>query len=346
MRTLLISAAEPSGDRLAAELLQALQELGPVRARGIAGPRMREAGCEPVAKMEDVCAMGLAEVLGKLGPIKQARAAMRCSIDEGADALVVVDAPDLHLPLARRATKRGIPAIGYVSPQIWAWRSGRARHIASSLDALLCLFEFEPALYRQTGLDVRWTGHPLVDRMPARGPVDPQLFGLLPGSRDQELSRLLRPFLATATVLREQQPEARFRLVGEEARVRAITALPDWVEVVPDIQSLSGARGALSKSGTVTLELALMGVPMVVAHRVHPLTYWLGRALVRGVSHISLPNVLAGEEVVPEYIQHFHPETLAEELAGLPQSQALALSAVGDGGASARAAAAVQELWT
>ena len=131
MRTLLISAAEPSGDRLAAELLGALGELGPVRARGIAGPRMREAGCEAIAMMEDVCAMGLAEVLARLGPIKQARSAMRECIEEGADALVVVDAPDLHLPLARQASRRGIPAIGYVSPQIWAWRSGRSASAVS-----------------------------------------------------------------------------------------------------------------------------------------------------------------------------------------------------------------------
>jgi lipid-A-disaccharide synthase len=273
---------------------------------------------------------------------------MEC-IDAGGDALVVVDAPDLHLPLARRARALGIPAIGYVSPQIWAWRPGRARHIAAELDALLCLFKFEPPLYSKalTGetLDVRWVGHPLVDRMPTRNQATPDLFGLLPGSRDQELARLLGPFIQTAAALRRAHPSARFRLVGDPVRLHAFASIPDWVELVPDITSLRSARGALTKSGTVTLELALMGVPMVVAHRVHPLTYWLGRFLVRGIKHIALPNILAGTEVVPEHIQRIRPEQLARELSALPLRQDLFLEALGPPGASHRAAAAVQDLW-
>ena len=124
MRTLLISAAEPSGDRLAAELVQALRSQGPVRARGIAGPKMREAGVEAVAYMEDVCAMGIVEVLSRLGPIRRAQAAMDACIRSGGDALVLVDAPDLHLPMARLARAQAIPTIGYVSPQVWAWHLG------------------------------------------------------------------------------------------------------------------------------------------------------------------------------------------------------------------------------
>ena len=143
-----------------------------------------------------------------------------------------------------------------------------------------------------------------------------------------------------------QRPDAQFRLVGERTRLERFASLPSWAEVVPDIQSLRDARGALTKSGTVTLELALMGVPMVVAHRVHPLTYWMGRVLVRGISHIALPNILAGEGVVPEYIQHFSPDRLADELLSLPQSQKLNLSALGRTGASHRAASAVHEMWS
>ena len=347
MRTLLISAAEPSGDRLAAELVEALRSEGPVRARGIAGPKMREAGVEAVARMEDVCAMGIVEVLRRLGPIRRAQAAMQACIRSGGDALVLVDAPDLHLPMARLARAQAIPTIGYVSPQVWAWRPGRARHIARDLDALLCLFRFESELYSQTAtgeeIDVRWTGHPLVDRLPERGPVEPDLYGLLPGSRDQELARMLPIFLETAAHLRTLQQGARFRVVGEAQRMRRFMTIPDWVEIVEDISALRGARAALSKSGTVTLELALMGVPMVVAHRVHPLTYWIGRALVRGIRHISLPNILAEREVVPEFLQRLDPESLATALQALPQTQPVDLAALGAGGASQRAASAVRE---
>ena len=348
MRTLLISAAEPSGDRLAAELVEALQALGPVQAKGIAGPRMRAVGVDCVAPMEDVCAMGIVEVLGKIRTIQRARDQMYACIDRGADMLVTVDAPDLHLPMAQRARAGGMTAVGYVSPQIWAWRPGRAKKIAADLDALLCLFEFEPPLYPTglAGFDARWVGHPLVDRLPQRGPVDAQLYGVLPGSRDQELARHLKPFLAAAQMVREQEPQSRFRLVGDPDRLHQFAPVPDWIEVVSGIESLRCARGALSKSGTVTLELALMGVPMIVAHRVHPITYWLGRALVRGISHIALPNILAGDEVVPEFVQRFTPELLAVQLRSLPQSQALDLRALGESGASARAAAAVHGLWS
>lgn len=350
MRTLLISAAEPSGDRLAAELIEALQDLGPVRARGIAGPKMREVGVEAIATMEEVCSMGLIEVLGNLGPIQRARRAMNQCIMEGGDALVMVDAPDLHLPMARIARSLHIPAIGYVSPQIWAWRPGRAKKIAADLDALLCLFEFEPPLYQahhaEHPIDVRWVGHPLVDRFVSRESVERGLYGLLPGSRDQEIERMLVPFLDAAAHIRDQQPQARFRLVGDAERLQQFAEIPNWMEVVPRIEDIQHAEAALCKSGTVTLELALMGVPMVVAHRVHPLTYWVGRLVVRGISHIALPNILAGEEVVPEFVQGFHAEQLAQAVLTLPQSQPTNLSALGPSGASQRAAAAVQEMWS
>ena len=348
MRTLLISAAEASGDRLAAALVRAL---GPgVRARGIAGPAMRAAGVEPVARVEEVAVMGLAEVLGRLGAIRRARRAMEAAIDAGADALVVVDAPDLHLPLARRARARGIPAIGYVSPQVWAWRPGRVDGIAASLDALLCLFDFEPALYaeaaRRHGTRVLWVGHPVVDRLRRRQRVDPHLWGLLPGSRPQELRRHLRPFLAAAGRLRAARPRACFRLVlptGTPA-----PALPPGVEVVRDVEALAEARGALTKSGTVTLELARMGVPAVVAHRVHPVTWVLGRLLVRNVRHLAMPNVLADRAgrppPMPEHLQRFTPDDLARALLALPERQPVDLSALGEPGAAGRAAAALRAI--
>ncbi len=349
MRTLLISAAEPSGDRLAGELVEALRGLcDDLRFLGVAGPRMRAAGVEPIARAEDLAVMGAAELLGHLTVIARIKRQATAALTDDVDALVVIDAPDLHLPLARTARARGITAIGYVSPQVWAWRPGRVEAIARDLDHLLCLFAFEPPLYAEAAerheTAVSWVGHPVVDRLPARGAVDPALYGLLPGSRGQEIERLLEPFLAAAELIRAARPEARFALPAPPDIRDGLPELPPFVTVVDGVPDLAAARAALTKSGTVTLELAVMGVPMVVAHRVHPLTWWLGRRLVRGVNHLALPNILADREVVPEFVQDFTPEALAETVLGLRKQQALDLSALGGPGASRRAAEAVLEI--
>ena len=332
-----LSAAEPSGDRLAAELLAALRERLPVTARGVAGPQMRAAGVLPVAHTEDLSVMGLVEVLRHLRRVRDAQSITAAGLDNGADVFIGIDAPDFHLPLARQARALGIPAVGYVSPQVWAWRRGRTKTISTALDMLMCLFAFEPALYPD--LDARWVGHPVRDRVPARAAVDPDLYGLLPGSRAQELERMLPDFLAAAERVRAARPGARFVVPLPSSLRPMLPLLPAHVVVVePGVAALAGARAALTKSGTVTLELATMGVPQVVAHRVHPATYHVGRQVVRGIKHIALPNILAGRAVVPEFVQHFTPDRLAEAVLALPDAQAVDLSAVGPGGAAARAA--------
>ncbi len=350
--TLLVCAAEPSGDRLAAALVLALRARGQVRARGIAGPSMRAAGVEPLFEAERLGVMGASELLGRLGAIREARRVMRRALDEGAAAMVGVDSPDLHLPLLAEAKARGVPAVGYVAPQVWAWRPGRAAKIARQLDRLLCLFPFEPPLF--PGLDARFVGHPAVDRARPRDPsaVDPDLYALLPGSRPQELRRHLPLFLATAEALRaraarEGRSRPRFRaLLPPE--LRAGVQLPPEIELADTLDALSTARGALTKSGTVTLELAVMGVPMVVAHRVSPLTYALGRLLIRGVRHIALPNILAERAglpaPVPEQIQARDPALLADLLLSLPERQKIPLESLGAPGQAERAATAVADL--
>lgn len=357
MRRLLISAAEASGDRLAAELLAALREGGPVEARGIAGPLMRNAGVEAVAQQEDVAHMGVVEVLRHLGSIRRASWQMARAIAAAPPGtpVVLIDAPDLHLPLGREARRRGLPVVCYVSPQVWAWRPDRVAKIAAACDLLLCLFDFEPPLYdtpavraANPGFRAVHVGHPLRDRLPARGAVDPHLWGLLPGSRSQELTRLLPLFIDVAERLRAHDPLARVRVASPRP-----LPLPAWIEQAPDIAALAGARGVLTKSGTVTLELAVMGVPQVVAHRVHPLTYWLGRLLVRGVHHVALPNILADRRAgaavnpppVPEHLQDLDAVSILADLEALPEHQPVDLGALGQGGASARAAALVSGLW-
>ena len=343
---LVVSVVEPSGDRLAAEVLAELRTRVDVRVRGVAGPQLRAAGVETLVPMEDLQVMGIAEVLRHLRTIKAARRTVANALS-GASLLLVVDGPDFHLPLGRQARAKGIDVVGLVCPQVWAWRPGRVHAISEALDSLLCLFDFEPALFANVSnpdFETCWVGHPVVDRVPVRTELEPDVYALLPGSRPQEISRHLGVFLEAADEIRRQKPDARFRLVAPEALDLGTSGLPAHVERVSDLAAISGVRSALTKSGTVTLELAAIGIPQVVAHRVHPITYWLGRLLVRGVKHIALPNVLAERSdgpFVPEFVQRLEPSRLADEVLSLPDRQPTALTALGQGGAAARAADAL-----
>ncbi len=350
---LLISAAEASGDALAAELVAALRELRPVQATGVAGPAMRDQGVQAIARVEDLSVNGVWEVLGKLSTIRAAQATVRRALATGPDLLVIVDAPDFHLPLARHARGLGIPAVGYVSPQVWAWRPGRAKTLARDLDRLLCLFPFEPALYTPHGLDARFVGHPVVDRL-AGHPREPRpgRFALLPGSREHELDSLLPVFLEAAACVRAEQPGAQFVLgVADGVEHPGLkNAEEAGVEIAGGlVEAALGAEAALVASGTATLELAVLGVPMVVAYKVHPSTYLLGRLLVRGIQHIALPNILAGRAVVPEHVQDLSPERLAADLlrvandADVERGLEEVRNSLGPPGASGRAAVALLE---
>ncbi len=335
-----------------------MRELVTVRARGVAGPAMRTAGVEPIARVEDLSVNGLWEVIGKLPTIRSAQAAVRAAMrPEGQgtppELLITVDAPDFHLPLARHARSLGIPAVGYVSPQVWAWRPGRAKSLARDLDRLLCLFPFEPPLYTPYGLDARFVGHPVVDRLAGleRAPR-PQRFALLPGSREHELQRLLPVFLETVERVRRERPQASFVLgLARGAEPAVASAAHDaGIEVVEGlVPAATSCQAALVASGTATLELAVLGVPMVVAYRVHASTYAVGKALVRGISHIALPNILAGREVVPEHIQHLDPAALARDLLAaaadpkVVEDLASVKASLGEPGAARRAAAAALE---
>lgn len=299
---LLLSAVEPSADRLGAALLR---ELGQVEAAGIGGEQMRAAGLRVLAEPHAV--MGVGELFGKLGQIRRNREALLDA--PRPDLFVSIDAADFHLPVARVWKSRGVRCVHWVSPQLWAWRRGRAGMVARSTDQLLCLFPFEPALYAGTGLDARFVGHPVVDRVgPSRR--EPGVLALFPGSRASEIARHLPVFLAAArgwpTVLVARAPGARLPPI-------------DGAEVVSAEEALARADRAISKSGTVTLELTLAGIPTVVAHRAHPLTWVLGRLLVRGVRSLALPNVLLDRPALPEFIQHFSPEQLAAALRAAPE---------------------------
>lgn len=349
MLKIVLSANEPSGDRLAAELVAALRQHGPVQARGLCGPAMRAAGVEPLAHLEDTVAMGFVEVLARLRPLHAARARLRAAIAAGCDAFIGVDAPDLHLPLAAEARAQGRLAVQWVAPQVWAWRPGRARSVIGQIDLLLCLFAFEPPIFAAAagpgaGKAV-WVGHPVVDRVgrclpPAAAPRSPVL-ALCPGSRPQELRRHWAPFLAAGRAAQALQPDLQLGVLAPAGA--ALPAPPGDLLRWTEVGALRGAQAALSKSGTITLELAMLGVPMVVAHRVHPLTYALGRLLVNGVQHIALPNILAGTERVAERIQRWTAPELASLLAEAARRGPPALPELGPPGAAERAAV---EIWS
>ena len=345
--TLFISCAEPSGDRLAAELLVALREQLPdVKVRGCCGHRLRALGAEPVVHMEDISVMGISAVLPRLPQILRARQALsRAALS--ADAAVFIDGPSLHLPIAQQARSKGIFTIGYVCPQVWAWKADRAATIGRAFDRLLCLFDFEVPLLQAAmathGGLAHHVGHPLLDRLPPqheRRP-EPGHFALLPGSRRQELIHHLPTYLDVAARVRTVHPETRFTLVSPEA-----LPVPDHVQQVDDVRAIQHCQAALTKSGTVTLELAQMGVPQVVAHRVSALTHAAGRLLVRHVDHVAMPNVLARRPLVPEFLGTLHPQPLADALLTLPAVQPVDLQALGITGASKRAAAHVAQALT
>jgi lipid-A-disaccharide synthase len=338
----LVSAQEASGDRLGAELVDALARRMRFEVRGLVGPALHGAGAMALPGSRPMNpVMGLVEVLRHLGELRANTTAMLRAIEEKPDLLIIIDAPDFNLPLARHAKKVGVPVLGYVSPQVWAWRSGRAKEIAAALDCLLCLFPFEPAFYSPYRLDARWVGHPAVDRV---GPsaLEPGVVAVFPGSRRAELRRLLQPFLAAVTAL-----DAREILLPLAASLTPadLGPLPERVRLCTSAEALSRASLALTKSGTSTLELALAGIPMVVAHRVHPLTYWAGRLLVRGIQHIALPNILLERGAVPEYVQHFTVGQLIQSLKDAQPPPAAELRArLGTPGVAERAADAAMQL--
>jgi lipid-A-disaccharide synthase len=342
MTRIVISVQEASGDRIGAEILACLVRRLQVEVIGLLGPRLRAAGARPAPGTRPMNpVMGVVEVLRHLGEIRANAVALRRAIDAHPDLLVVIDGPDFNLPLARYAKSRGVPVLGVVSPQIWAWRRGRAASIARALDVLICLFPFEPALYAPHGLDARFIGHPLIDRIGA-SVREPGVVALFPGSRRAELGRLLRPFLAAVGPLGAR--EVLLPLAGTVARTD-LGDLPPGVRVTTSEDALARAERALSKSGTSTLELALAGVPTVVAHRVHPLTYGLGRLLVRGVRHLALPNILLGRNAIPEYVQYFESEQLTHALRAVgPPPEAELRAMLGLPGFAERAAAVVEEL--
>lgn len=327
-------AGEVSGDLLGAALIAALRERFPDAIFfGIAGPKMREAGCEPWYSIDALSVMGLAEVLKHLPRLLRLRAEIVSRlVSDPPDVFIGIDAPDFNLGVETQLRKRGIRTVHYVSPSVWAWRRYRIHKIRRAVDLMLTLFPFEEAFYASSHIPARFIGHPLADVLQSEPPelarrrigLDPggPVVALLPGSRRSEVNRLLPPFLATARWLLQRRPELRFVLPtagsATEALVRETLAAEDPlpVTVLPQgaRDAMSAADVVLLASGTAALEAMLLERPMVVAYRLHPLSYAIASRLLR-VESFSLPNLLLNERAIPEFTQRdVTPEILGPAL--------------------------------
>jgi lipid-A-disaccharide synthase len=331
-------AGEASGDTLGADLIHALRRLAPqTEFFGVAGPKMQAAGCETWEPSESLAVMGLFEVLRDLPRLLRLLAHLRGRfLTARPDVFIGIDAPDTNLRLARRLHAAGIPTVQYVSPQVWAWRQGRARRMQESVDLVLCLLPFEKRFYDAHGIPAEFVGHPLADAIPmtvdrrsARNTlgVDPdaQIVALLPGSRRGEVTRLARDFAATARWLTAQRPHLVFVAPMASPAAREIFArelelhAPGVDVLLIDGQAqtaLIAADVVMVASGTASLEAALCKRPMVVVYRLGAMTVWLLRRLnLVKTKFFAQPNLLADRRVVGEYFQHeIVPESIGAEL--------------------------------
>ncbi|WP_018173960.1 MULTISPECIES: lipid-A-disaccharide synthase [unclassified Thioalkalivibrio] len=373
-RHVVICAGESSGDALGAGLVRELAILEPeVRYSGMGGAQMRDAGVETLIDVEELAVVGLVDVLVNYPRLRRLFRRMGTHLEHNRpDLLVLVDYVEFNLRLAAHARRLGIPVLFYVSPQLWAWRSGRIRRIQQCVDAMAVLFPFETEIYERAGVPVRYVGNPLVDRVqeptvPLAERIavaeDERVIGLLPGSRSGELKRHW-PLLV----------EAARRMHGKEPALRFVVALAPGVDpsrldaLAPrdglPISFVSGEEGAhalmagadllLIASGTATLEAGLLQAPMLVFYRMGGFSHAVFSRLVR-LENIALVNIVAGERLVPEYLQRqANPERLAsdaldllrhpERLGAMRESLASIRERLGDGGADRRIAEMAREL--
>ncbi len=330
----MIIAGEASGDCHGARLVRAMLELNQdLSFFGIGGNALRKAGVHIRIDNSRIAVVGLSEAIIKLGILLKAlkiakRELKRCR----PNLLIVIDFPDFNLLVAKAAKKLGIPVFYYISPQIWAWRTGRVKKIRRLVDHMVVIFPFEADFYRRSRVPVTFVGHPLLDSIASgetlgeTNDLDTKdmVIGLLPGSRNEEVLRLLPVMVEVADIITEQMPGLLFAIPlapsADKTTVESIIgkAKSRFLVLSDRLQDiLARATLLITASGTVTLEATIAGTPMIIIYKVSGLSYWLGKRLIR-VKHIGLPNLVAGKPIVPEFVQH---QATAKNIA----RQALAL---------------------
>jgi lipid-A-disaccharide synthase len=322
-RRVMIVAGEASGDLHGADLCVQLRARDPhCEIYGIAGARMRATGVRSIVNIEDITGLGLAELGSTLWRAVGALRMLRSELHRSPPSLLIlIDYAEFNLILSGIAHRAGVPVLYYILPQVWAWRRGRIRKLVKRSNRMAVVFPFEAAFYAAAGGKVSFVGHPLLDRVaPAQGRAETlarhgfaprtRLLSILPGSRQGEIRYLLKPLLEAARILCAAHNLVPLIILAPTLAVGDLekTAAPDQLQdiriIAEDTYSIIAASElALVASGTATLETAMLGCPMVIVYRVSPLTYGLGRLLVRGVEYFGMPNILAGRRVVPELLQ-------------------------------------------
>jgi lipid-A-disaccharide synthase len=330
-------AGEASGDQLGAHLMEALAARCPrIEFLGIGGPHMEARGLQSMVPQEKLAVRGYVEVLRHLPELLRIRRELRADlIKRRPDVFVGIDAPDFNLPLEARLKQAGIPTVHYVSPSVWAWRSGRIQKIARAVSRVLCLFPMEPPLYAKAGVPVTYVGHPLASEIPLQTdrsamreqlglPQTGPVFALLPGSRLSELDFMAPIYIEAARLLLKTFPDAQFLvpLATRATRDRfdeILTRCKAWELPIRKLfghaqMAIIASDVVLVTSGTATLEVALCKRPMVISYRLSTLTYWLVKRKLR-LPYVGLPNILCERNAVPELLQkNARPELLAAEI--------------------------------
>ncbi len=367
----MIVAGEASGDLHGANLVKEALRISPgLSFFGIGGPKMREAGVETLIDASEMAVVGLVEVIAHFDVIYRAYSTLKRIIRETPpDLLILIDYPDFNLRIAKLARRAGIRVLYYISPQVWAWRVGRVKKMARVVDRMAVVFPFEVPFYEREKVPVTFVGHPLVDVVhPSMGRAEAQAsfgldpakrtVGLFPGSRKGEIRSLFPTILESARLLKERFLDLQFvrplaSSLTREGLAPHLAASGLAVTVVENrgYDVIQACDAIITVSGTVTLEIALMGVPMVIIYRVSPLTYEVGKRLIR-VDHIGICNIVAGERVVRELIQHdAEPGAIAAEIERIltdpPYASAMkeklgrVREKLGSGGCSAKVAGIV-----
>ncbi|MDI1230798.1 MAG: lipid-A-disaccharide synthase [Methylobacter sp.] len=342
--TILFSAGESSGDQHAANMFLELQKQRPdIKGLGMGGAKMAQAGIDIRYDSANISVIGVVEVIKHYAEIRRALTLMQELVaTERPDLLVCVDYKEFNFKLARYAKQQGIKVLFYVSPQVWAWRPGRVKAYGKVIDMMAVIFPFETAYYDAEKVPVRYVGHPSVDKVHARYSKDEDLsrfgldknkpiVGLLPGSRANEIKRLLPVMLAAAEKVQANLPECQFILPQADSISDAL--LDDYLRQSPLSVSviknqpydvIQCCDAVMTTSGTATLEIALLTVPMVIAYKLSSITYWLGKWLIN-TPFIGLPNIVLGKSIVKELIQQeATAENLSEEITRILTDQAYA----------------------
>jgi lipid-A-disaccharide synthase len=340
---LYIIAGESSGDGHAAVLMSELLAIAPdIEFYGAGGAKMREVGGSHIFDWTQEAVVGLWDVLMKYPYFRSQFYRMYHEIvDLQPSAVIFVDYPGFNLRLARYLQRKGFRGkkIYYISPQVWAWNQGRIPKMSRFLDLMLCIFPFEKPLYEASGLRTEFVGHPMLAHLEKRrisATREPKLVGLLPGSREREVRRILPTMLAAASLLKQREPELHFEVSAAFDRMTAlierIAAANGFTELPISVGDASGlmqrAAVGMVASGTATMEASFFRFPFVLIYKVSWLTFIPGRLLVR-VQHLGMPNILAGRTMIPEFIQHqARPEAIADAVWQLYSDQSYRASMI------------------